>query len=103
VTGELVHTIASDAETRIEAIDLDLEHASVRRYRIRDDDPLSAEAMVTHRMGLRRAGWAVRVETETGLTATREAFLIRARLDAFEGDAPVRARRWDRRITRDGV
>ena len=53
-------------------------------------------------MGLRRGNWAVTVESRT-LSATREAFELRARLEAFEGDTLVRTRRWDCRVAREGV
>ena len=53
-------------------------------------------------MGLRRGNWAVTVESRT-LSATREAFELRARLEAFEGDTLVRTRSWDCRVAREGV
>src|SRR6266702_3956290 len=53
-------------------------------------------------MGLRRGNWAVTVESRT-LSATREAFELRARLEAFEGDTLVRTRRWDCRVAREGA
>ncbi len=54
-------------------------------------------------MGLRRGNWAVTVESRTSFSATREAFELRARLEAFEGDTLVRARSWDCRVAREGV
>ncbi len=39
------------------------------------------------------------VESRT-LSATREAFELRARLEAFEGDTLVRTRSWDCRVAR---
>jgi predicted acyl esterase len=92
--AELVQTATSDTATRIEAIGLEMEHAIERRYRIRADDPLSAQATVAQRMGLRRGEWAVRVATDAELSATR---------DAWEGETLVATRRWERRIPRDGV
>ncbi len=103
VTGEVAQTIVSEGAGRLDAIGLELEQSTTRRFRIRDDDPLWARAEVEQRMGLRRGTWAVRVETRTRLEATRTEFELRARLDAFEGDTLVRARRWDRRIARDGA
>jgi hypothetical protein len=107
---EVVQTIASEGGAfraggpgRLDAIDLEVEESSVRRYRIRDDDPLSARAEVAHRIGLRRADWAVSVQIHASLRATGESFELRARLDAFEGDTLVRSRRWKCRMPRDGV
>jgi predicted acyl esterase len=102
--GEIVYTVMSDgAQGRMEEIGLELEQSCVRRYRIRPDDPLAARAEVVHRMGLRRGNWAVAVESRTSLSATREAFELRARLEAFEGDTLVRSRSWERRVGREGV
>ncbi len=53
-------------------------------------------------MGLRRGPWAVTVESRVWLSATEEAFALRARLEAFEGDRLVRSRSWDYRVARDG-
>ena len=107
---ETVHTVVSEGGAfhaggpgRLDAIDLELCESIRRCYRIRDDDPLSARAEVEHRVALRRAGWAIRVESRASLRATREAFELRAGLDAFEGETLVRSRRWDRRVPRDGV
>jgi len=66
-------------------------------------DPLTARAEVVHRIGLRRGNWAVTVESRTSLSVTREAFELRARLEAFEGDTLVRARSWNCLVAREGV
>jgi len=108
--GEVVQTILSEeggfggaGPGRVDAIDLELEHSSMRRYRIRELDPLSAGAEVLQRMRLRRGEWAVTVETRVSLSATRDAFELSATLDAFDGDTLVRSRNWDASIPRDGV
>src|SRR5262245_25220711 len=101
--GMVVHTIRSEERSRLDEIELEIEHDSLRRYTIRDDDPLSAAASVEQRMGLRRGPWAVRVECRASCSATREVFRIRARVDAFEGETLVRTRTWQHDIPRDGV
>jgi hypothetical protein len=45
----------------------------------------------------------VHVESRASLRATREEFQLSAGLDAFDGETLVRSRRWDRRVSRDGV
>jgi uncharacterized protein len=79
---------------RLEAIDLELAERTVRRYEIRDDDPLSARAAVEQELTLRRGAWAVRVETATALRATADRFELDVRLDAREGEQTVVSRRW---------
>ena len=104
VAGEIVYAVVSEGgRGRMEEIDLELEQSSVRRYRIQEHDPLTARAEVVQRMGLRRGPWAVAVESRVWLSATEEAFALRARLEAFEGDTLVRSRSWDCRVARDGL
>jgi len=104
VAGEIVYAVVSEGgQGRMEEIDLELEQSSVRRYRIQEHDPLTARAEVVQRMGLRRGPWAVAVESRVWLSATEEAFALRARLEAFEGDTLVRSRSWDCRVARDGL
>ena len=102
--GEIVYGVVSEGgQGRMEEIDLELEQSSVRRYRIQEHDPLTARAEVVQRMGLRRGPWAVVVESRVWLSATEEAFALRARLEAFEGDTLVCSRSWDCRVARDGL
>ena len=50
----------------------------------------------------RSAGdWQVRIETQMRLSCTRDAFLLRASLRAWEGSGEVCHREWDRSIPRD--
>ncbi len=109
-TGETVCTVLAEGggfgsagESRLDEIDLVVGHTIVRRYRIDDDEPLSARAEVEQTATLARGAWRVRVETRATLSATATHFELHARLDAFENDRLVGTRRWDRRIARDGV
>jgi hypothetical protein len=52
---------------------------------------------------LSRQGWQVRIETQMRLSCTREAFLLRTTLRAWEGTREVCHREWDRFISRDLV
>jgi putative CocE/NonD family hydrolase len=101
--GEVTHAIVSGGAGRFDAIGLALDQSSVRRYRIRDNDPLSARAEVVQRLGLRRGTWEVAVESRAWLAATRDVFRLRMRLDAFEGSELVRSRSWDADVARDAV
>jgi len=107
---DVVHVIASQGGAfraggpgRLDDIGTELAESMRRRYRIRDDDPLSARAEVVHEIRLRRGGWDVRVACRSSLAATPEAFELSAELEAFEGDVRVGSRRWDARVPRDGV
>jgi uncharacterized protein len=103
-TDESVFTRHEDTGTyRIDAIDLTVEQIKTGIYRIRTDDPLSADITIKWTQALARGEWRVRTETETRFRATRDEFLIDATLDAFEGDKRVYTQIWDRRIKRDLV
>lgn len=89
------------ALTRIPDIDLDVGHGIVERFRIRDDDPLSAVAEIEHETVRRRRDWEIRIATCMRLRATRDSFHLEAAIDAFENGTRVFTRRWDSHIPRD--
>lgn len=106
-TGELIHWwrhgFADDGAPEmeeVEAIGLEVGHAMAETARVRDDDPLSAELVVEHRLRLRRGAWDVRLDTRTRLTATVECFRLETRVVAREGERVAAERRWDQRVAR---
>lgn len=102
--GDVILEVVQDSGTyRLDDIDLTVRTVTTDRYTIRPDDPLSARAEVSWIVRLSRGDWRVESRTGTVLTATREAFRVRATLDAFEGDTRVFCRSWDRSIPRDLV
>ncbi len=109
-THETVYTTRTDfddtgdvALTLIEEINLAVGHAVLERFRIREDDPLSASAEIEHRTVIRRDSWSTAVRTVTRLTATAEEFRLQAELEAFEGEKQVFSERWQESIGRDFV
>lgn len=106
-TGEVCHHwrhgFAADGGPEMDdiaAIGLEVGHAMSETARVRDDDPLSAEVEVEHRLRLRRPGWEVSIETSTRMTATADDFRLRTRLVAREGERLAVERSWDQRIPR---
>ena len=87
--------------TRIEDIDLTMSHVFVRRYSICEDDPNSARAVLEETIELGRDDWQTRIETRIRLTSTRESWILKAKLDAYEGDDRCFSRTWDETIERD--
>jgi putative CocE/NonD family hydrolase len=69
-------------------------------YTIMPDDPLSARQEIHWSEELSRGRWKVRTETYSELTATREHWLIKGRLEAYEGRRRILARRWREKIER---
>ncbi len=105
---ETIYTIASDegenlTRVRVEPIQLDIAQRSLKRYIIRDDDPLSAQAEVEHITMLRRGDWSTRIETHTRLTSSSDVFRLHATLDAYEQGTRIFSKRWDRSVPRDLV
>ena len=71
-------------------------------YRIRPDDPLSAEVQNFGGVTLTRGDWSVRVETEAMLRCTADWFFATSTLRAYEGDELVRERRFTTSVPRFG-
>jgi hypothetical protein len=91
------------ALARIEAIAMDLGYTFLKRHRISEYDPLSAQTEIVQRMTMRRQNWSVRIESRARLTATRENFQFSAELEAFEDDEPFAHRSWELAIPRQLV
>ena len=96
-------SIADSGLQRIDAIGLELEEIARKVYRIKSDDPLSADNVIVWTTRRGRGDWQVRVETRTRMRATRKHFLIDAKLDAYEGERHVFSRKWHAKIPRDLV
>jgi hypothetical protein len=106
-TSEVVYTLESDAGefggaslARLEEIGLDLGYMLVKRYRIIENDPLSAQTEFDQTTQLRRNDWSVKIECRTRLTATLEAFQFSGELVAYEGEEPVARHDWTIAIPR---
>jgi putative CocE/NonD family hydrolase len=106
-TGETVYTISSESDlespklVRIKAIELEIGHTMLKRFRIGDTDPDDAEAEVIQKTWFRRSGWRTRVETRTRLTSNPENFLLEAELAAYEDDEIFFSRVWSSRVKRN--
>jgi hypothetical protein len=92
----------SDAQlTRIEAIDLEVEHRTFKRFRIGEEDPGSAKAEVIQKTCFRRGSWNIRVETRISFSSSPDDFMLEAELTAYEGDEQFFSRTWERRVKRE--
>ncbi len=106
-TNEVVYTLYSDAGefggaslARLEEIDLDLGYTLLKRYRIIENDPLSAQTEFDQATLLRRGDWSVRIECRTRLSATAETFQFAGDLVVYEGDRTITRRDWTVAIPR---
>ncbi len=104
ITGEHVVEAVKD-RGKIHLTDIDLEYSGggQERYSIRQGDPLSAKAHSLYSITHDRGPWQVAIETDTTVTATRDNFLVTAKLEAYEAGTRVFSRTWDTTIKRDLV
>jgi hypothetical protein len=86
---------------RIDRLGLELRTEGKFSFELKDDDPLSATAEMRRTETKERDGWQVRIETSMRLSCTRDAFLLRATMRAWEGAREVCQREWDESIPRD--
>ena len=85
----------------IDHIGLETDFVQREAYRIRDDDPLSAEIEISYAISIGRGNWRTRSQTRTVMRADKTHFILTASLDAYEGEQRIVARNWQDRIARD--
>jgi predicted acyl esterase len=88
--------------SRYDDVDLIAGARSTERYRIVEDDPLSCSAEVTWQWVFERKDWKIRTETRTQVTCTKKDFIIKARIEAYEGEARVFEREFEEKVARHG-
>jgi len=106
-TNETVYTLRSDggelegaALARIEAIGLDVGSRLMKRYRILESDPLSAQTEIHSMVSLRRGPWHVRIDCRSRLSTTAESFQFGCDLECHEGDRLTFEKSWNVAIPR---
>lgn len=80
-----------------------VETVKANIFRVKAEDPLSAESVVTVVYRMKRPGWDVEVRSGVTLTGDATHFRLVTDLDVFEDGARVHARTWDQKIERDLV
>ncbi len=106
VTGEMVYVtegiggLFGEGVLRFDEIGTELSHSLKRELRIRDDDPLSANYVLTQHYRIGREGWMIDIDSTTRMTSDAEKFYISGELTAKENGEPVRTREWNQTIPR---
>jgi uncharacterized protein len=104
LTGETALKVQEDmGRFRMTKIGLEVGYWTGEELRIKDDDPLSATTVMWRTTEYARPGWKVRTAARTILAATKDAFLLKGELDAYDGDEQVAKKRWECAIPRDNV
>ncbi|MBT8409851.1 MAG: CocE/NonD family hydrolase [Alphaproteobacteria bacterium] len=101
----LVSLIVEDDFGLAENLEHGLISGSVARERwdIHPGDPLSARGRCHWTEELAREGWCVRTETTSQMWSDATHFHLRARLEAYDGDALIYARDVEDTIPRQGI
>lgn len=104
ITGEVVLVVIDDTGLVTNAEHgLTTGERMAERWSVHPDDPLSAESFFEFNQSLARGDWAVRTEGWARMTATRDALIMTAHLEAWEGESQVFARDWRQEVPRAHV
>jgi len=85
---------------RFPEIDTTVGHSLARHLTIRGNDPLSARFELTQSIDLGRAGWRIRIETETAMSATATDYRLTGTVRTFANGEAFVTRTWDETIPR---
>lgn len=99
----ILKVINNDQQYRLNHINMELRRDVRERYTYSNNLYDTVRGEVKGVREFRRDDWKVKTITRTVLTSTRTDFIIRAILDAYEGDVRVYSRSFDERIPRDMV
>jgi putative CocE/NonD family hydrolase len=86
---------------RFDDIDLEVTQRAYERYSWVGDDFGSVCGQTEWRMGFKNSEWEASTITRTVLTSTATDFVLRAELDAYEGEQRVASMNWDYTVPRD--
>lgn len=89
--------------TRIDRLGIELGAESAFNAHIEPDDPLSAVVEMRQSQTISRDAWRTRIDTALRMSCTRDAFVLRATMRAWDGDEEVCHRSWDSEIPREFV
>jgi len=98
-----LEVVNDDPRYRLDEHGMEIGRETRETYSYYNNDYASLRGFVEQRRTFKRGDWEVLTVTRTVLTSTPTEFLIRATLDAYEGDARVFSRSWDETVPRDLV
>lgn len=96
-----LQVINNDAQYKINDINWAVQKDVTEKYSYQSYNYDTLRGEVISERSFKRNDWAVYTKTRTVLTSTKTHFIIRATLDAYEGDVRVFSKSWDERIKRD--
>ena len=103
-TGAFAIEIAGgDGVFRIVDSDLTLQKQSYETYRVQPDIPGSESGETRWELSMKRGDWSMSSITRTTLTSDQENFIIKAKIEVWEGEKLIHDDEWNDRIPRDLV
>ena len=102
VTDQTVMTISEDnGAYRLDDLDWEVSSQNEKTFRIRNDDPVTAEAEVSWSWKYRRADWETRTHTSSRLSCETGRLFCTVAVKAHEGPELVFEREWIFEFPRD--
>ncbi|MCB8840394.1 CocE/NonD family hydrolase [Aurantimonas sp. VKM B-3413] len=98
-----VEIVEDDGTARIIGNDLTVTQRAEETYGFSGNDYRSVMGETLRTCAMQRGDWSVRSRTWMKVTSTEEHFVIEAKLEAWEGEEPVRTQEWSTRVERDLV
>jgi len=95
-----LNVINNDARLRLEETGTIFGRKVQEHYSYRNNSYDTVRGEVVHERSFERGDWKILTVTRTVLTSTRTHFLVRATLDAYQGDVRVFSKSWDESINR---
>jgi hypothetical protein len=101
ITGKVSFMVSDDGGD-VENLDHGLcsGETMTELWEVHPADPLSARAVHTWEQRLSRGEWAVRTHAWAEMTATEQHFILKARLQAWEGEVLIFENTFDERVER---
>ena len=96
-----LNVVNNDAKITLPHINWTIEKNVEETYSYQNNNYNTLRAEVVSERRFERDDWSAYTRTSTILTSTITHFVIRATLDAYEGDARIFSKTWDERIKRD--
>ncbi len=96
-----LHVINHEAKTKLPEINWAMGKKVEEKYIYRNNNYDTLRGEVTSERKFERDDWSVYTKTRTILTSTKTHFIIRATLDAYEGDVRIYSKTWDEKVKRD--
>ncbi len=98
--GVDLHVINNDATVRLDELDLEFGRSVEECYSYSNNNYDTVRGEIVHHRTFQRRNWHVHSVTRTILTSTRTHFILRATLDAYEGDVRLFSKTWDESVPR---